>query len=313
MKSFLHRNIGLKIFSLFLAYVTWAMLAQLPKVPMRVKVPVVPLVDDGAVAVSIEPRDVEIEVRADDIIIRRLSTEGLYVEPDLRAMREGEFTVQVQPSDVRNLPSGNVEVQVLDSTITVKIERLKKVRKPVEVQRAGEPAEGFAVGRVAVEPAEVDVIGPRSAVTALSSVRTAYVDLTGRRASFETTVELLSPGPKMETQPDKVRVAVEILEQAAEHAITLPVQASSPLWRCDPPEVEVVLKAPPSRVGEIRSALTPVVVPVAADGAAARRGRVQVQIDLGRLAGDLQGKVEIVEIRPPSVTIAPARAPAGRK
>jgi len=305
MKAFLRQNLGLKAFSLVLAYFTWAMLAQLPTVNLQGKVPVVPKVGDGYAAVLVEPREISVQVTADEIVVRRLSWEGVYVDLDLRAMREGTYTVPVQPSDIRGLPSNNVELRVLDGQVKVVLERLKKVKKPVRVQLTGKPAEGFALGRTHVAPEEVEVIGPRSAVTRLKAVLTQFVDLTGRRTSFQTDLRLLLPGADMHLRPESVRADVEIVEIPVEQELTLPVQAESPLWRCEPDEVTVTLLAPPSALGAIRSALTPLV----ASAKKPRAGmKVKVTPDLERLPPDLRERVELKRVEPPAVRLQPVRS-----
>lgn len=85
----------------------------------------------------------------------------------------------------------------------------------VRPQLAGEPAEGYAIERVILQPEVVEVFAPYSQLADLDYINTAPIDITGARKQVirETTLEI-PPGLQISTFP-RVRVIVEIEEAAA--------------------------------------------------------------------------------------------------
>jgi YbbR domain-containing protein len=80
----------------------------------------------------------------------------------------------------------------------------------------GDPAEGFVLGEVEVEPSTVRITGARSEVLRLSEVLTETIDVTGVEVSVERTVKPSIRGRHVwleESQEITVRVVVESLEK----------------------------------------------------------------------------------------------------
>ena len=74
----------------------------------------------------------------------------------------------------------------------------------------GEPASGYVVERVVVEPPAVQVVGPRSTIERRETVTTAPVDVSGRRETVADNVALALPDTLRPLRPTGVRVTVQI-------------------------------------------------------------------------------------------------------
>ncbi|MBI1735831.1 MAG: hypothetical protein HYR51_11715 [Candidatus Rokubacteria bacterium] len=73
----------------------------------------------------------------------------------------------------------------------------------------GEPAPGYVVEGVVVEPPAVQVVGPRSTIERRDTVTTAPVDVSGRETVADT-VALALPDSLRPVRPMGVRVTVRI-------------------------------------------------------------------------------------------------------
>lgn len=84
---------------------------------------------------------------------------------------------------------------------------------PLEVVLQGKPLEGYTVGRVQVEPEEVEISGPAETVDKIHSVKTHPVDVEGRESSFTENVGLNVPDNIEVAQQVGVDVFVEIKKE----------------------------------------------------------------------------------------------------
>jgi len=75
----------------------------------------------------------------------------------------------------------------------------------------GQPAAGYAVEKITVEPTEVDVVGPESALRDLKQAATEPVSLDGATMSVRETVTIGVPNSAARLRiPRQGRVFVEI-------------------------------------------------------------------------------------------------------
>jgi YbbR domain-containing protein len=74
----------------------------------------------------------------------------------------------------------------------------------------GHPAAAFVVGRVVVEPAVVQIKGPRTTIESRTAVETLPVDVSGRREAVTQTVGLELPESVVAMERRAVQVTVDI-------------------------------------------------------------------------------------------------------
>lgn len=153
---------------------------------------------------------VNIRVMGSRAALRNIDATAMRFAIDLSGAKRGQTEIEVPDSPV-DLPRGARVVSRSPSRITVQIER--KGRKAVTVRPdiMGEPAAGFHLANLRVEPELVRLVGARSEVLRLSEVSTEPVDLTGLEEGIEREVRLfLGSGTVWMEDAQPVRVIVEI-------------------------------------------------------------------------------------------------------
>lgn len=216
------------------------------------------------------------------------------------------------------LPPGMLVRTVRPAAMVVRFEAKASRKVPVSVSTAGEPALGFRLTSITVEPPEVQVEGAASVIEALSKVETLPVELSGRSQS--TRLEIgLRPEPAFVTVlgPVKYRVALTIEEKRGTRVLSdVPVAVSGTLaggpgWEVSPTTVDVTLHGP----ARLLDAVTIEQLSAAADATGLERQRRMLYTRPVRLAPP-EG-LTVVEIKPAKVTLVrgaaggPAASPAG--
>jgi YbbR domain-containing protein len=122
-------------------------------------------------------------------------------------------------------------LRITPATVTVEIPinpvvGLKLV--PVVPAVVGQPAPGFAVAGVTVEPPLIAVTGGSGLLDAVSQLSTAALDLAGARADVTRAVPIVFPEniSRSENEPDVVRVSVRVVPVDLPFQVTLPAAVS---------------------------------------------------------------------------------------
>ena len=106
----------------------------------------------------------------------------------------------------------NLDVSADDVVVTVPVnQQAGFAAKPIIVDWEGEPAQGYRLLDVDVEPDSVLVTGPPGLLESLSRIRTEPIDITGLQESVTQTVALALPaGIELdEVQPVLVEIVIE--------------------------------------------------------------------------------------------------------
>jgi YbbR domain-containing protein len=164
-----------------------------------------------------------IRVSATNAALRRLSVAELSYAVDLTGARAGTTVREVEPAAL-TLPRGAQIVSrspaSLEFTLERKSTRAVKVRADID----GEPAEGFVVDEVVIDPPRLRIAGARSEVLRLSEVLTETIDVTGANAPLERKVKAAPGGLHVWLDgPTEVTVRVAIVpEPVPEPAAVVP-------------------------------------------------------------------------------------------
>jgi YbbR domain-containing protein len=222
------RNIGLKIMAVLLATALWFTVAGESEVERSMRVPLqlrnkptnIEIVGDA-------PTTVDIRVSGSSALLGRIEAGEVIAVLDVASTRAGSRIFPMRPDDVR-VPYGVEVLQVIPATIPLELEQSMKRSVPIVPAVDGDPAPGFVTGRVTVEPATVDVVGPESHVKNLASATTEPIPVGGARedVSDEVTVGV-SDGAVRLLGTERARVRVQILPAPVERAMpNVPVR-----WR----------------------------------------------------------------------------------
>jgi YbbR domain-containing protein len=153
---------------------------------------------------------VQVRLRGSANVIRQISAKDVSTTIDLSKMRPGDKIVPLSPQNVQ-APFGAEVIRVNPSSVRFNLERTMTKSVLVVPTIAGQPSDGFEVGKVLVDPGRVEVEGPESRVNSLESIATVPVRLDRRQSLVEQTADLDVPDPQIRlAHPGPVSVQVEI-------------------------------------------------------------------------------------------------------
>jgi YbbR domain-containing protein len=206
----LTRDWQLKLLSLVLAAGLWLFVGTAERRELALSVPVEYLGLEGPLALD-GPRQETVDVRvlASRWSVQRVSPISLRVRVDVSTLHEGENLVQLLPESVEAPPGVRV-TRVSPAWATVRVVRAATKTVPVVARVLGHPAPAHVLRRVVVEPATVEIKGPRTTIESRSAVDTLPVDVSGRREAMTRTVGLALPDSIYPVDRRTVEVTVDI-------------------------------------------------------------------------------------------------------
>jgi len=171
---------------------------------------------DTLVITDQSDEDINIRVMGSRVALRNLSPRKMEYVVDVSGAKPGRTVHEVDVSRL-DLPRGVRIVSRSPAQIDVRFEargrRIVRVRPDLE----GEPAQGFALTSVEVEPPRVWLTGARSRVARLSEVVTETIDVSGLEAPLERQVSLSLGSDHVwmeEAKPVTVRIGIEPVQRA---------------------------------------------------------------------------------------------------
>jgi len=153
---------------------------------------------------------VQVRLRGSPNVVRDISPKNVSTTIDLSNMRPGEKIVPLSPQNVQ-APFGAEVIRVNPSSIRFNLERTLTKAVSVVPTILGQPPDGFEIGTVMVNPSRVEIEGPESRISTLTSIATIPVRLDRRQTPIAQTADLDVPDPQIRLQrPAPVVVRVEI-------------------------------------------------------------------------------------------------------
>jgi YbbR domain-containing protein len=221
------RNVGIKSLSVALATVVWVLVSGEQVVERALRIPL----EFANLPAELEivggaPAVVDVRVRGSSGALGRVTALELVAVLDLGSARPGQRLFRLTGADVR-APFGVEVVQITPSTVAIGFESPAMKMVPVVPEIQGEPADGYVLGVVAVDPASVQVFGPSSAIDGLSTAMTEPVSVAGAQGPVTETVNVGVSDPAVRLRSSVVAtVTVDVLVRPAEWAIAgIPVHA----------------------------------------------------------------------------------------
>lgn len=207
------RNIGLKLVATGLGTLLWMTVGSDMVVERSVRVPLVfSGVPDALEIAPGAPDSVEVHLRG-----RASQLTGdqgdVRVSIDLADARPGSRVFHLRTSQVTT-PFGVEVTQVFPSTVMLTLEATSQRQVKVRATLEGEPARGFVVQSVTVDPTEVLVVGPTKPLEALEHAITETVMIDGATANVSKTVGIgVGDASLRLREPRNARVTVVIVKQ----------------------------------------------------------------------------------------------------
>ncbi|MDH3213017.1 MAG: CdaR family protein [Myxococcales bacterium] len=213
-------SLRLLALAIVLALVLWSMAHGTASTEESFDIPIVFRdVPDKIVITDQSTDEVNVRVLGTRAALRNIKVSKLVYQVEVSGAKPGPAVYEVDISSQLDLPRGAKIVSRSPSQIKLRFERRGRKAVRVRPDLEGEPAEGFVVTGVEVDPPRVWLVGARSTVLRLSEVVTETVDVTGLAESTERAVKLSLGGSHVwmeDKKPVTLRIAVEAVPEAGD-------------------------------------------------------------------------------------------------
>ena len=264
MMTWLTRDWGIKLISLFLAIGLWYYAVGEEGIEVTRTVPIEITLKNPQMSILKTSANV---VRV-TFIAPRAVVSSLASDPKIVALHEigneaksaGEYSFRVEPREI-SVNSPQVRIAGINpEIITVTIDELLVQKLKVAPNFAGEPAFGYKVieAEMQLNPNAVLIEGPKGVLEKMESVPTEKIDLVGRVRSFRRTVELALPQNLKPLSEALIDVYIPIREESEEREFKdIPVKVldnSTEPRRIttEPSQVTFVLKGTKTQIAQMK-------------------------------------------------------------
>lgn len=302
IKRALTHNIGLKVLALVFSSVLWLLVVNVDD-PTQSKTfsTTVNIINEDVLTesgkyydIADNNRTVSFRVTAKRSIMERLSGSDFTATADMNYLDENS---RIPVTIVYNGTYNGVAISTKRVYLTVTIGDEMSTKYQVEVETAGEPANGCVVQETTVQPEAVTVAGPVDVVRQINRV-VAYVDVTDINEDM-TTTSILHFEDADGNEVDRSRLQVDFDEAEVNvkvvHSKSVPIRVSTSGTLADGLVLESV-EAKPSTVeligeSEVLNEITAIVIP-------------STIIDLSQITDSLVTTVDLTSYLPEGVSLA---------
>jgi YbbR domain-containing protein len=215
-------QLGTLLLAWAIAMVLWGMAHGTSSIERGVDIPIIfDGISEELVLVDQSARAVNIRVLGSRAALRDVGPSKIEYHVDVSGAQRGEAVYEIDPGRIEEqLPTGARIVSRSPASIEVKFARRGRKSVRVRADLVGEPAEGYNVAWVEVDPAYVWLIGDRREVVSMREAITETLEIRGLREPIEREVRLALPDHVWmeESRPVSVRVQVEALPEQAQGA-----------------------------------------------------------------------------------------------
>jgi len=184
---------GLLLLALAIAVFLWGMASGTSDAERGFDIPVVlDRLPDSLVVTDQSSDAVNVRVMGSGAVLRSITPEKYKYEIDVSGGKPGVAIYDVELARVK-LPRGANFVAHSPSRVQVRFEKRGRKAVAVAPDLEGEPAAGFHIAGVEVDPVRVWLAGARSQVMRLDSVGTETINISGMNANSTREVRV-SPG-----------------------------------------------------------------------------------------------------------------------
>lgn len=247
-------NPGYKVLSLAIAVAAWLYVqgqevAEEETVRARVQWEM----PEALLAVEPLPASVSLTVTGPRNAIKRAKQGDPYLLIDLTDATSGEHSLDFRSFSPRGMPASIEVADVAPSSVRFALDEVVAKKVKIEPTWIGDPAPGYQVASVDVDPQLVSIRGPRSVVDPITTVATRPADVPGASDDVLRRVDLDLPRGVALVTDAVIRVSVDIEPTVVRREFTqAPVQVwDHPGWTCDPDRVSVLLEGPAASMAGI--------------------------------------------------------------
>ena len=258
MKNLFFSNIELKILSLIIALTLWFVVRgeQRAEVFLQVKVEL-KNTPNYLIVTSQNADKIKIRVNGPKALISKIDEK--YFKPfecDLTGASAGEQSFRIIPS-IFKVEKGLEVLDLAPKEIKVTLEMIVKKELPIEPSFSEKLLHGYELEGYDIYPESIKVMGPQSQLYEVTVVKTAPIDLVGKKRSFVEKYPLILPGKNLwvEGETELVLVNVKIKEGQITRIIKdVPVRPKSEgsSWKLETKFINIKAVGPASKVDDLK-------------------------------------------------------------
>jgi YbbR domain-containing protein len=242
------KHVGLKIVSLVLAALLWLLVSGEQTVERALRIPLeFTNLPTQLELVGQPPAVVDVRDRGSSGTLSRITAGELAAVLDVRTARRGDRLFHLTAEDVR-VPFGVDVVQVTPASVSLTFEESLSKTVGVTARIEGEPAAGYAVGGVTVDPPTVDIFGPAGALNGLTEAITEPISVDGASGPVTETVTIGVADPVVRLRAAQTaRVTVSIGAAPEEwfvHGVAVQVKNGRGTFTVSPTDVTIRVRGP---------------------------------------------------------------------
>lgn len=208
------KNPTLKAISLILAIILWLFVKSTSEGEVGLQVPIEFFrCPSSLIVIQVSEDAITVRIMGPLSQVERLSAREGKARIDLSDARAGTNTFDISPDNF-SIPKTLKITQISPSSIKVELDRVMGKVVRVKAVVKGEPAPGYRVARIVVDPPAIKLQGARSRVAELKEVPTEEIDISGRRETLKAEVPLRFAGLRLkEGVKGTVKVVVVVKEE----------------------------------------------------------------------------------------------------
>ena len=243
----LTRNPQYKLLSLLIAVLAWVYVQGERVHEANLKAEIVWTLPPALMTIDPLPETINVRVLGTRTATARAQESLISIPIDLANLGVGSERVDFSNHPPVELPPGVEIMNFQPRTLQIQLDEISTRKVQVRPSLVGDPIAGHTVNEVHIEPAVVEVTGPRMLVASLQEVFTEPIDVSGlqRDASYEVILDL--PRSVRQAHDDiRLRAQVTVVPELERRLLgSVPVHLwQAPEWRTIQESVEVTLEGP---------------------------------------------------------------------
>jgi YbbR domain-containing protein len=221
-----------------------------------------------------------VTLRGFSSFVKRLTPSDIDVHIDLSNVVKGTNSFIIAPDDI-TVPVGATVIQISPSTVEVLLDMTVYRTVAIEPIIRGDPADGYVLEEVTVEPKSLKIAGAQSIVKTVSKVETEVVTLSNVTEDLikKVKVKLLNPSLRLEKEEERVvTVSAKIVPEMTSRffeEIPLLVEDETRAFTLSPDSITALVHGPKLQLRQ----MTPTDIPAVVETASLPEGQSVVQVN----------------------------------
>lgn len=180
----------LKLMSFCFAVFLWYFVAGEDKVDVNVQIPIeiVNLPRELVIANQFK-KELEVTVSGPRGLVKDLANKHTTRSVDLSKAAIGNYEIRNDLDSIR-FPRGIRVLRIQPTHVSLLLDQLVKKDLPIKVRRTGEPADGYQLESITLEPDDITIAGPKAVLDEVVALNTVPINLHGLKISTTRQVAL---------------------------------------------------------------------------------------------------------------------------